>query len=428
MRQLQNRYYLFLTSIIIAFYVIPLNSIFAQTVDDLKSKISTKGDELRTLQAQINTLDKNVNDTVIKRRTLTSELKQIDAVKKKLETDVKITSTKIDISTLNISRLEAGIADKQSSIETGLRGLSSSIKLIRETDSVNIPMQILSGEQISVLWNRISQLQDFDKGIANHNIELKIIQSDLEKNKQDLETEKAYAIILKSQLSDQQKIVAQNVIQKNQLIVETKNQETGYKKMLAETQLRKAAVENELLQFESDLKVIIDPHSLPTSGTKVIAWPLANVFITQYFGDTAFARSHSVYNGKGHNGIDLRASIGTSLLSAGNGIVVGTGDTDPICYGASYGKWIMIDHQNGLATIYGHLSLIKVGVGDRVGAGDLIGYTGKTGYALGPHLHFTVAATQAVKIGNLKSKVMGCGTYTIPLGPFNGYLNPLLYL
>ena len=90
-------------------------------------------------------------------------------------------------------------------------------------------------------------------------------------------------------------------------------------------------------------------------------------------------------------------------------------------------QWIMIDHGNGLATIYGHLSLQSVNR-QKVERGDLIGYTGKSGYATGPHLHYSVVATQAVKIGQLKSKVKGCGTYTIPLGAFNGYLNPLLYL
>ena len=108
--------------------------------------------------------------------------------------------------------------------------------------------------------------------------------------------------------------------------------------------------------------------------------------------------------------------------------MIGAGDTDKTCQGASYGKWILIEHDNGLSTLYAHLSLIKVSEGQIVTTSQLIGYTGNTGYSTGPHLHFTVYASQGVKVGSLKSKVAGCGTYYLPLASPNSYLNPLNYL
>ena len=133
------------------------------------------------------------------------------------------------------------------------------------------------------------------------------------------------------------------------------------------------------------------------------------------------------YAGKGHNGIDIRASNGTEILSAESGTVRGVGDTDEVCRRASYGKWILIDHGNNLTTLYAHLSLVKVLPGQAVSRGELIGYSGNSGYATGPHLHFSVFAHEAVEIGNLKSKVCG-RIMTLPLSPFNGYLDPLNYL
>ena len=409
-------------------FLTPQAFVIAQTIDELKTKITDRGGEIRALQAEIDKLNKNVQDTTAKRQTLDTELRQIDAIKKKLDTDVKITNKKIELATLNIRHLSGAITDKQERIETGLAGLSGSLKLISETDKITIPIQILSGDNLSFLWNKISQLEDLQNGIVTHNSQLIELKNELRVNKSELEDQKVSQIFLKNQLSDQQKIAAQNVVLKNNLVTETKNQESNFKKLLIETEAKKRGVEDELLQFESELQIIIDPRSLPTSGTKVLAWPLTSVFITQYFGNTEFSKTQSIYNGKGHSGIDLRAPVGTPLYASGGGIVLGSGDTDPVCYGASYGKWIMIDHENGLSSIFGHLSLIKVKAGDRVNTGDLIGYTGKSGYALGPHLHYTVAATRAVQIGSLKSKVRGCGTYIIPLGSLNGYLNPLLYL
>jgi murein DD-endopeptidase MepM/ murein hydrolase activator NlpD len=114
-------------------------------------------------------------------------------------------------------------------------------------------------------------------------------------------------------------------------------------------------------------------------------------------------------------------------MAAAAGTVMGTGDTDLVCKGASYGRWVLIKHDNGLATLSGHLSLIKVVAGQRVERGELIGYAGQTGYATGPHLHFTVAAAQGVEIKNLKSAVCP-GTYTMPVFDARAYLDPILYL
>ena len=148
--------------------------------------------------------------------------------------------------------------------------------------------------------------------------------------------------------------------------------------------------------------------------------------ITQYFGNTAFAKS-GAYNGSGHNGVDFGTPVGTKLKATLGGTVIGTGDTDVTCAGASYGKWILIQHNNGLASLYAHLSLIKVSKNDVVSTGDLIGYTGNTGYSTGPHLHLTVFATAAVKVESRPSRACGGRSYTMPVAALNAYLNPMDY-
>ena len=114
-------------------------------------------------------------------------------------------------------------------------------------------------------------------------------------------------------------------------------------------------------------------------------------------------------------------------MSAGSGTIMGIGDTDRVCPGASYGKWILVKHPNGLATLYAHLSLVKVVANQTVATGEVIGYSGNTGYTTGPHLHLTVYVADAVQIIQKKSQVCG-GTYTLPVAPTNAYLDPLIYL
>jgi murein DD-endopeptidase MepM/ murein hydrolase activator NlpD len=97
-------------------------------------------------------------------------------------------------------------------------------------------------------------------------------------------------------------------------------------------------------------------------------------------------RTHPVYGGSSfHDGIDLGVGSGTPVGAASGGEVIMASR-----YGG-YGLMVRIDHGNGLASSYAHLSSIEVSVGDEVGPGDLIGYSGNTGVSTGPHLHFIVS-------------------------------------
>ena len=74
--------------------------------------------------------------------------------------------------------------------------------------------------------------------------------------------------------------------------------------------------------------------------------------------------------------------------------------------------------------------VIGVEPGDKVKTGEVVGYTGNTGFSTGPHLHFTVYATVAVKVRkyNEIKAVTGCGPASTPFSAHSGYLDPLDYL
>nr|MBA2394942.1 peptidoglycan DD-metalloendopeptidase family protein [Ktedonobacteraceae bacterium] len=88
----------------------------------------------------------------------------------------------------------------------------------------------------------------------------------------------------------------------------------------------------------------------------------------------------------GHNGYDLDMRF-EPVLSEGAGTVVRAGWYNPINHNDAFGLWVAIDHKNGFATVYGHLSAITVTVGDQVGVQWQVGTTGTTGSSTGPHLH-----------------------------------------
>lgn len=88
-----------------------------------------------------------------------------------------------------------------------------------------------------------------------------------------------------------------------------------------------------------------------------------------------------------HSGQDFAVNIGTAVLAVHSGTVVTAG------WGGAYGNNIVIKHGSGTYSQYGHLSKIKVRVGQRVGAGQRIGLSGNTGNSSGPHLHFEIRRT-----------------------------------
>jgi murein DD-endopeptidase MepM/ murein hydrolase activator NlpD len=109
-------------------------------------------------------------------------------------------------------------------------------------------------------------------------------------------------------------------------------------------------------------------------ATSGFAWPLSGP-ITSPFG---------MRWGTLHPGIDIGVPSGTPIHAAGNGTVVWCG------WMSGYGNLVMIDHHNGLATLYGHQSRIGVSCNQQVSQGQTIGYVGCTGFCTGPHLHFEV--------------------------------------
>ncbi|MCS0638034.1 LysM peptidoglycan-binding domain-containing M23 family metallopeptidase [Streptomyces sp. LP05-1] len=99
---------------------------------------------------------------------------------------------------------------------------------------------------------------------------------------------------------------------------------------------------------------------------------------------TPYHASGSMWSSGYHTGVDFAAATGTSVKAAGSGTVVSAG------WGGAYGNQVVIRHEDGNYTQYGHLSSLSVSAGQTVSGGQQIGLSGATGNASGPHLHFEV--------------------------------------
>ncbi len=118
----------------------------------------------------------------------------------------------------------------------------------------------------------------------------------------------------------------------------------------------------------------------PTESVRgPVLWPLVEAgFVTRVFGDSTAARE------EGHAGLDVAVPSGSYVRAAGPGVVTETGE-DP-----EYGRFVRIDHGDGIRSLYAHASWIFPSVGDTVEAGEVIALSGNTGRSTAPHLHLEI--------------------------------------
>jgi murein DD-endopeptidase MepM/ murein hydrolase activator NlpD len=419
--------------------------VFAETTEQLQQKITATQTQILKLEKEIEQLGQDIVKVQEAKKTLANAIAELNLTRKKLLASIQLTDSKITTTSLTIDQVRSDISSTEDKIKKGEVTIGSLIRKIDEEESRSLIEVALTNDQISTVWNDIESMQQFRGTVISKVGELQGLKNTLQGKKVQHETEKAKLVSLEDQLTDQKKIVEANQNEKTKLLVTTKNKETEYQKALTKKKIAVEAFEKEISDYESQIKLILDQSKLPTLGSGVLGWPLKNILltsctsknskgnncITQYFGNTEFAKS-GAYSGKGHNGMDFKASVGETLYASGDGVISGTGNTDAYAGCYSYGKWVLIKHNNGLSTLYAHMSIVKVVEGQIVKKGMILGYSGNTGYSTGPHLHYGVFATQGVsvlKLGDIAGRAKtACSKAAIPVAAYNAYLNPLDYL
>ncbi len=407
--------------------------LFAQASDSpaaIQKQIDDQNAQIAALNKEIQQYQIQLDQVSTKKQTLQNTLSQLDLSIKKITASVKSTQSSISKTQLEIQQLSKNIGDKQASIDTSREGLAESIRRVNENDQQALALQLLSSEDVATAWEDVDATESLQDAVGDQIGVLSAQKQSLTDTKTATEEKKAQLQKQQASLVAQQGSLQATKKAQSELLAQTKSQESNYQAILAQKRQQQSSFEAALNDLQSKLQVAVDPSKITAAGKGVLAWPVDKPRVTQYFGNTAFAAS-GAYSGKGHNGIDIGIPIGTPLRAALTGTVIGTGNTDSIrgCY--SFGKWVMIKHANGLNTMYAHLSSISVSNGQNVGTGQVIGYSGETGYATGPHLHFGVyvsSATQIMRLGDATKSSSPCSGATMPITPLQGYLNPLNYL
>ncbi len=410
-----------------------LSTVYANEVDELNAQIEDKRARLEELDKEIAKQKAAVNSASGRAKNLQSNILQLESSKRKLTSDISYTETSIEKAELTINKLNIEIDDKEYLISKNSGALGESIRRMNEMENVTLVEKFLGYEKVSDFWNDLDQTMSIQKKFHTELELLFDLYTDLTEKEEAKSVEKDQLASEKTILASEKEAVLHAQEQKETLLLATKNEEATYQRVLNEKLAQKKAFEQELLEIESKLNYLIDPDSYPDPSKGVISWPLSSIYVTQYFGGTQFAKTNPhVYSRPFHPGVDFGASIGSKVKSVSRGVIKGFGNTDAYPGCSAWGKWILVEHPNGLSSLYAHLSSISVSVGQQVTTGQTIGLSGNTGISTGPHLHLSLYASQGVRVGRYSDFKSGTGcSATAATGPFadlDAYLDPMQYL
>ncbi len=393
-------------------------AIASSSREQLEREIQARAQDLSTITQEIEKTNQSLKNTKDQRASLQRNLALIERTMGKLNLNIRADELAIQKLQLELEALHLDLQDIQTTVTEKRTGIGELLRAVQKKDNTtlltiflqhaSLADSILEAETFRMLQNQLTT-DVTNLGQLQLVYGQKILQSTQKKDtigthEKDLESQKA---IMQDQKTERQSLLAQ-----------TKNKETLYQQQLLDLQKKQQEIAADIEALDSQLRSKIDPRSLPLSRPGVLAMPVGDKSdITQDYGATAFAQYG--YKGKWHNGIDIYTPVGAPVYAVEDGTVAAVGNQDAYCYRGAYGKFVVVNHTNNLSTLSAHLSQYVVQKGQIVKRGQLIGYSGKTGYATGPHLHFTVYAQATFYMGPSKT----CG-----LMPHGGDLNPLNYL
>jgi murein DD-endopeptidase MepM/ murein hydrolase activator NlpD len=318
-----------------------------EKTDEAKRKVESVSDQLHKIQMD---LDNAQGDYLA------------------IQTKLTATETQIKANTVILTKAEKALAERS-------LVLNKRIRDIYQNGQLNYLDVLFGANDFGDFTTRLDLL----KRIMNQDIELiakvKAERELVLQKKSELESDKAAILQLEKASLEKKKIIESSKKDREAVLDTAINErdvaEQSYQDLL-ETSRK---IEQMILRRNQNGK------QGPSTGSGAMMWPTDVREITSPYG----WRTHPIFGTSiYHSGIDIGADYGDTVRAADNGVVIYAD------WMGGYGKAVIIDHGNGISTLYGHNSELLVTEGQKVRKGDAISRVGSTGYSTGPHLHFEV--------------------------------------
>ena len=353
-------------------------------IDALEEQNAAIQRELDAIQSQYDENYSNMASTVEQKAAIDQEM--------------TLLSNKIATTNEQIAAYSQMIADTQDQLEKAqeeLRDLSEQhrerIRVMEEKGNLTYWEVIFEANSFMDLLDRLNMVEEINEADRKRIEEMRIASDLVTATQLTLESEKQTLEESRVQLAADEESLEEKRAESDELLRELEKQSEEYERLMAESEILQdelmleiAAKEKELAAAKYDeylAKLALQGENPPSDATWVT--PVSGYTLTSPFG----MRVHPILGtSRMHNGIDMACAQGTPIYATRAGTV-----TVASYQAGGAGNYVSINHLDGFASIYMHMTNYVVSAGQSVSQGQLIGYVGSTGLSTGPHLHFGIS-------------------------------------
>ena len=342
-------------SLLLCFFMTNTPLVFAESLSEEQQAQEEKN--------KIQEATDKLNEVSEKMRILQAELDEANTAYNEIK-------AKLDNANEQIAQKEKQLADTEQSLKRNQKYLQKRVRDIYIHGQISYLDILFGAKDFSDFLTRMDLIKrilryDYDLITKIHQERNSIIQTKAELEKEKAATEKLYdeAKTKKFALDDKKSALDKMI---DRIKYDKETSEKAYK---------------ELMNASEQIALMIQRRgSSAYVGTGQMIWPLGGPITSEYGW-----RTHPIYgNARYHSGIDIGGDYGMNIYAADSGTVTYSG------WISGYGNTVIIDHGNGVSTLYGHNQSLTVSVGQNISQGDVIAHCGSTGNSTGPHCHFEV--------------------------------------
>lgn len=355
-----------------------ITSVYAESVQELE-------DKQKNIESNIDEANDKIEQKQQSIDEINAQIQQLDAeldvaVKELADINEQLATVTEELNQANDALVEKTL-EKEAQQET----LEQRVRYMYEYGQTSYLDTLLDSTSFVDLINRVEYLNVIHEYDQNMYDQLEQQEKDIQELVETIDAKKTETEVLQKSATTKRDELQANVTQKEALNAQISSDINLLEQQIAEQEQASADIEKMIqdeIKRQEELARQNSSQSINTTYTGgKLMWPSDTSSISSTFG----YRIHPITGvNKLHAGIDIPVGVGSNVYSAESGTVLTAG------WVQGYGNCVIIMHDNGLTTLYGHLSSINVSVGQRVNRGDLIAYSGNSGNSTGPHLHFEV--------------------------------------
>jgi len=362
-----------------------------EEINALNNKIQNQKKQMDDLAEKQKVYQEMIQKKQDDKASLENQLSILENHLAKAVLDIDSTSLNIDKTNLEIQKIELDMENVNSDIETEKQHMASLLRLIYKQDQISTIEMLLLNDSLAEFLSQAKYLENTNSKIKESLDSLKAKKDQLDQSKLVLDSKNKELLVLKDDLQRKKDDLSYEQDSKGLILEETKSSEAEYQSLLARAKKEQMQAEAEVASLEKIIrqKMTAKDKTKLESGSSDIAWPVPKNTITTSFHDPDYPYRKIIGE---HPAIDIRAAQGSTLRAAADGYVARVKFD-----GTNNYAYIMIIHNDGLSTVYGHVSAVSVIAEQYVRQGDVIGRTGgyprsigAGAFTTGSHLHFEV--------------------------------------